>query len=71
MVELLRGEEREGIGAEGIEGDVAEVEQARPADRDVEAEREQDVEERVDPDLGQVVRPVRKGQATSGTNSAP
>ena len=37
------GEQRVGIGADGIEGDVAEVEQAGEADDDVQAPAEHDV----------------------------
>ena len=42
----------EEIGREAVEDDVAEVEDAGPADRDVQAHGEQDVEQRVgvDPD---------------------
>ena len=36
-------EQRVAIGADGVEGDVAEVEQARQADHDVEAPAEHDV----------------------------
>ena len=34
---VLRAEQRVGVGADGIEGDVAEIEQARQTDDDVEA----------------------------------
>ena len=37
----MHGEERKRVGADRIEGDVAEVEEAGPADGDVEPEREQ------------------------------
>ena len=39
-----RGQDRGGVRADGVEGHVAEVEQAREADHDVQAEAEQDVE---------------------------
>ncbi len=35
-VELARGQQRPGIGADGVEGDIAEVEQAGIADDDVQ-----------------------------------
>ena len=41
---VIRAEQRIGVGADAEEGDVAEVEQAAPADDDVEAEREQHVD---------------------------
>ena len=44
----LRVEQRIGVGAEAPEGDVAEVEQARPADDDVQPEREHRVDEDVE-----------------------
>jgi hypothetical protein len=53
-VELGRGEHRVPVGAEAVEGDVAEVEQAGPADGDVEPQREQHVEERVEADAEDV-----------------
>ena len=34
---VLRAEQRVGVGADGVEGDVAEIEQARQTDHDVEA----------------------------------
>ena len=48
--ELVRGEQRVDVRAEAEERDVAEVEQARPADDDVQAEREQREDERVEAD---------------------
>ena len=44
--QLRRGEQAEHVGADRVEGDVAEVEQAGVADDDVEAERQQHVEQR-------------------------
>ena len=41
---MRAGQQRIGIGADGVEGDVAEVEQAGKADDDVQAERQEDVE---------------------------
>ena len=56
-------EQRVGVGAHGIERDVAEVEQAGKADDDVQPEREQDVEDRVVRDAHQVV-PMRKREGS-------
>ena len=44
--EVRRGEQRIDVGADRVERDVAEVEQAGVADDDVEPEREHDVEQR-------------------------
>ena len=44
--ELRRREQAQHVGADGVEGDVAEVEQAGVADDDVQAERQQHVEQR-------------------------
>ena len=52
---VRRGELGEQVRGEAVEGDVAEVEQAGPADRDVEPEREEDVEHRVQPRRGDVL----------------
>ena len=46
--EIDGGQQRIGIGADGIEGDVAEVEQPGEADHDVEAPAQHDVGEDVD-----------------------
>ena len=48
--ELVGAEQRVRVGADAVERDVAEVEQAAPADDDVEAEREQHVEDRLERD---------------------
>ena len=48
------GEDRVAVGAEADEGDVAEVEQARPADRYVEPEREDRVEQTREADREEV-----------------
>ena len=52
--ELRRGEHRVAVGAEAEEGRVAEVEQAGEADDDVEPEREQHVDKRVEADAEHV-----------------
>ena len=44
---LIRGEDAIGIGADGEEGGIAEVEKPREADHDVEAERQDRIGERV------------------------
>ena len=44
--QLRRGEQAQHVGADRVEGDVAEVEQAGVADHDVQPERQQDVEQR-------------------------
>ena len=49
-VVLVGAEERVRVRADAEEGDVAEVEQAAPADDDVEAEREQHEDDRVERD---------------------
>ena len=46
-VELVRAQDRVRVGPEPEERDVAEVEETAPADHDVEAEREQRVQDRV------------------------
>ncbi len=48
--ELRRGEHRVAVGAEAVERDVAEIEEPRVPDRDVEAERKQHVQQRVEAD---------------------
>ena len=53
--ELRRGEHRVAVRAEAVEGDVAEVEQPGVADDDVQPEREQHVEQRVEADADDVV----------------
>jgi hypothetical protein len=65
---LLRGELRVEIGAEAEEGDVAEVEEARVADDDVEPKREEEVDEREDPVDEEVaaVHPERERGGESG-----
>ena len=45
-VEVRAREQRVDIGADRVERDVTEVEQAGEADDDVEAERQEDVEDR-------------------------
>ncbi len=45
QAELRRTEQGVGVGAHGEERDVAQVEQARIADHDVEAQRQHDVEQ--------------------------
>ena len=53
--ELVRREQRIRVGAEAVERDEAEVEQTREADGDIQAEREQGVDERVDADADHVL----------------
>ena len=68
-----RGEQREAVGAEAVEGDVAEVEQAGPADRDVEADGEQGEQQHVDADLELEVVEAELGheQADHGHGDQP
>ena len=61
QTELVRRQDRVGVGAEAVEGDEAEVEQSGPADDDVEAEREQCEEDGVDGDTDDVVRAGDEG----------
>src|SRR5206468_5473895 len=65
--ELLGREEGVGIRAEAEEGDVAEIEQSRPADDDVQPDREQRVDQRVDADAEVVA--VRGRAAEDGGRS--
>ena len=44
-------EQRVGIGADGIEGDVAEIEQAGEADHDVQARAEHHVDQDLDAEI--------------------
>ena len=52
--ELRRCEHCVAVGAEAVERDVAEVEQPRIADDDVQAEREQHVQQRVEADADDI-----------------
>ena len=45
------GEQRIGIGADRIEGDIAEVEQAGEADHDVEAPAEHHIDQNLDAEI--------------------
>ena len=47
----MRGEERVGVGADRVEGDVAEVEQAGEADDDVQAPAEHHVDQDLDAEI--------------------
>ena len=73
--ELLGRENRVGVGAEAVEGDVAEVEQAGVAHDDVEAERQQAEEDGVDRDADDVVRVGHerheRGQADDDRQARP
>ena len=51
---LLGAEQGVGVGADPVERHVAEVEQPAPADDDVEPEREQDEDDRVEGDAADV-----------------
>ena len=64
--ELLGAEQRVGVRADAVERDVAEVEQAAPADDDVEAEREQHVEHGLERDALDVARAGEDGQQREG-----
>ncbi len=46
QVEVRDGQQRVDVGADRVEGDIAQVEQAGEADHDVQAERQEDVEDR-------------------------
>ena len=52
----MLGEDGVGVGTDGVEGDVAEVEQPRVADDDVQAEAEQDVDKREGHDVDRAAR---------------
>ena len=52
----MRGEQREGIGADRIEGDIAEVEQPGEADHDVQPPAEHDVSEHQDRQIEQIAK---------------
>ena len=45
------GQQRVGIGADRVEGDVAEIEQSREADHDVQAPAEHDVDQDLDAEI--------------------
>ena len=47
----MRGEQRVGIGADRVEGDVAEVEQAGEADDDVQPPAEHHVDQDLDAEI--------------------
>ena len=47
----MRGEQRIGVGADGIEGDVAEVEQAGEADDDVQPPGEHHIDQDLDAEI--------------------
>ena len=49
--QAVLGEQREGIGADRVEGDVAEIEQAREADHDIEAPAEHHVDQDLDAEI--------------------
>ena len=50
----MHGEQREGVGADRIEGDIAEVEKAGEPDHDVEAEAEHHIGEDQDRQVEQI-----------------
>ncbi len=52
----MRGEQREGIGADRIEGDIAEIEQPGEADHDVQPPAEHDVGQHQDRQVEQVAQ---------------
>ncbi len=52
----MRGEQREGVGADRIEGDIAEIEQAREADHDVQAPAEHHVGQHQDGEVEPVAQ---------------
>ena len=63
--ELRRREHRERVGADPVEGDIAEVEEPGEADDDVQPQREQHVEQGVEADADDVL--VRRhGRQQSG-----
>jgi len=61
QAEMRRCEQRIDVGADGIEGDVAEIEQAGKADHDVEAQRQHDIQQ------GEIENP-QPGVAQSGAD---
>ena len=63
---MVGAEQRIGVGADPEERDVAEVEQAAPADDDVEPEREQHEDDRVEGDAADVAAvEARTGRGTT------
>ena len=71
-VELARVEPGVDVRAEAVERDVAEVEQPAPADHDVQAEREQHVEQRVERDPADVAaREHERDQRDERDEQAP
>ena len=69
--EILR-QQREGIGADRVEGDVAEIEQAGEADDDVEAPAEHHIGEDQDRQVEEVAVLARdQGRQEVGEETAP
>ena len=64
--ELAGGQQGEPVGAAAEERDVAEVEQPGPAHHDVQADREQGDDQRVDPDLKLELAEPEEGQHGRG-----
>ncbi len=52
----MRGEQRESVGADRIEGDIAKVEKAGEPDHDVEAEAEHHIGEYQDGEVEQIAQ---------------
>ena len=61
-------EQRVGIGADGVEGDVAEVQKAREPDHDVEAEGEHHVDQNLD---AEIVDPLRRAAGPASAIAMP
>ena len=53
-------DEREGIGADRVEGDVAEIEQSGEPDHDIEAPAEHDVDQHRGPEIDEIARRERQ-----------
>ena len=69
QIEVRAGEQRIGVGADGVERDVAEIEQAGEADDDVQAEREQHVEDGVVGDAHPAGADLRQRERQHGERS--
>ena len=63
-------QQRVGVGADGVEGDVAEVEQAGEADHDVQAPAEHDVDQHGGRDVDHVAVGERQERQDEGEDEA-
>jgi hypothetical protein len=68
QAEMRAGQQGPGVGTDGIEGDVAEVEQAGKTDDDVQAQRQKDIE---DGEIEMRTQAWPPNAATKGRRSRP